>query len=81
MPFSGGLPTVAIGGPSLPGLRPITPPTGTIVNYRLDKKVADPWNMVIGGQYQFNKRFALRAEAGFIGRISGMLSLNYRFGF
>jgi hypothetical protein len=36
--------------------------------------------MLIGGQFQLNKRWMLRSEAGFLGsRKSFLLSLNYRF--
>jgi hypothetical protein len=35
-----------------------------IVNYDLAKRPANPWNMVIGFQYQFNKNWQLRAESG-----------------
>ena len=51
-----------------------------IVNYDLAKRPANPWNMVIGFQYQFNKNWQLRAEAGMFGERSQFLaSLNYRF--
>ena len=54
---------------------------GTIA-YRIAKKPAMEWNFIIGGQYQINKHFQLRTEAGLIGnRKSLLLSANYRFGF
>jgi hypothetical protein len=50
------------------------------VKYYMDKQFKQMWNMTIGGQYQFNKRWMLRGEAGIIGdRKSFLLSLNYRF--
>lgn len=51
------------------------------VFYVLDKKPVGEWNMLIGGQYQLNKHWQLRAEAGVLGdRASLLASLNYRFG-
>ena len=50
----------------------------TIVNYQLQKKVADPWNMVVGGTVDRGRHWGLRWEVGFIGRVSGMLMVNYR---
>ena len=51
------------------------------IRYDMTKEVTKPWNMLIGGQWQINYRWQLRAEAQFLGsRTSGMLSLNYRFG-
>ena len=51
------------------------------VQYSLSKRPKDMWNFVVGSQYQINKHFMLRAEAGFLGsrtQIIGMLQ--YRFG-
>ncbi len=54
---------------------------GTVA-YSITKKPAQEWNIIIGGQYQINKRFQLRTEGGIIGnRKSFLLSGNYRFGF
>lgn len=51
------------------------------IMYRLDKKPQSEWNMLLGGQVQFNKHWQFRAEGGFLGdRTSLLLSLNYRFG-
>ncbi len=50
------------------------------VKYSINKIPAQEWNMLAGGQYQINKHFQLRAEAGFIGRKSILVSFNYRFG-
>jgi opacity protein-like surface antigen len=52
----------------------------SIVKYGMDKQVAEKWNMLIGVQYQLNKRWMLRSEGGIIGdRKSFLASLNYRF--
>lgn len=52
----------------------------SIIRYGMDKQVAQKWNGLIGMQYQYNKRWMLRSEAGLIGdRKSFLLSLNYRF--
>jgi hypothetical protein len=51
------------------------------VQYSLSKRPKDMWNFVVGSQYQINKHFMLRAEAGFLGsrtQVIGMLQ--YRFG-
>ncbi len=51
------------------------------VEYKLDKKPVSEWNMLIGAQYQINKSWQFRTEAGILGdRTSLLLSLNYRFG-
>lgn len=56
------------------------PPREIIIKYDLLKRPANPWNMVIGFQYQFNKNWMLRTEAGMLGKRSQLLlSLNYRF--
>lgn len=50
------------------------------VRYSLEKKVKEPWNGVIGAQYQVNKNWMFRAEGGVIGdRKSLLLSVNWRF--
>jgi len=52
----------------------------TIHRYGMDKQVQEKWNWVFGVQYQLNKSWMLRSEAGLIGnRKSLLLSLNYRF--
>lgn len=52
----------------------------TIIRYGMDKQVQERWNGTIGGQFQFNKRWMLRSEAGLIGnRKSFLVSINYRF--
>ncbi len=51
-----------------------------IIRYGMDKQVKEMWNGLIGIQYQYNKRWMLRSEAGIIGdRKSFLVSLNYRF--
>ncbi len=51
-----------------------------IVRYSLDKRPVQEWNMIVGGQYQMNKRWIFRSEAGFLGnRNTFLLSANYRF--
>jgi hypothetical protein len=50
------------------------------VKYSINKIPAQKWNMLVGAQYQINKHFQVRAEAGFIGRESFLISYNYRFG-
>jgi hypothetical protein len=50
------------------------------VRYALDKRPAQEWNMLVGGQFQLNKRWAFRTEGGVLGdRKSILLSANYRF--
>jgi hypothetical protein len=56
-------------------------PGGSTIQYSLAKEPLGPWNMVIGGQYQYNKHWQFRAEGGVIGnRKSLLISGNYRFG-
>src|SRR5215218_1722115 len=55
------------------------PGNGTIT-YQLDKKIAGPWNVVLGSQFQFNKNWMMRLEMGAFGKRSQFLwSFNYRF--
>ncbi len=50
------------------------------VDYQLDKRIAAPWNMILGVQYQHNKHWQGRVEIGTFGkRTQFMLNLNYRF--
>ncbi|MGI9530432.1 hypothetical protein [Lutimonas sp.] len=52
----------------------------TIIRYGMDKQVQERWNGTIGGQFQLNKRWMFRSEAGLIGnRKSILVSVNYRF--
>ncbi len=51
------------------------------VQYSLDKKLKDPWNFIVGSQYQFSKHFMIRGEFGFLGtRTQFIGGLQYRFG-
>jgi hypothetical protein len=50
----------------------------TVVNYSLNKKMADPWNMLLGGTFDIGTHWGLRAEVGFIGRKSLLVMGNYR---
>jgi hypothetical protein len=51
------------------------------VQYSLSKRPKDMWNFVLGAQYQINKHFMLRFEAGFLGsRQQVITGLQYRFG-
>ncbi|MCF6356933.1 MAG: hypothetical protein L3J54_03925 [Draconibacterium sp.] len=52
----------------------------SIISYGMDKRPEQEWNVLFGAQYQFNKRWQVRTEAGLIGdRKSFLLSANYRF--
>lgn len=52
----------------------------SIIRYGMDKQVQDRWNGTVGGQFQLNKRWMFRSEAGLIGnRKSFLISVNYRF--
>ena len=53
----------------------------TVVNYTLNKKVAHPWNLLVGGTIDYRRHWGLRAEVGFIGRTSAFLMVNYRIKF
>ncbi len=51
-----------------------------IIRYGLKKSVQQKWNGIIGAQYQPNKNWMFRTEAGIVGnRKSLLLSVNYRF--
>jgi hypothetical protein len=51
-----------------------------IIKYGMDKQVKQNWNGLIGAQYQFNKHWMIRTEAGVLGnRKSILASVNYRF--
>jgi hypothetical protein len=50
------------------------------ITYQLDKKIAGPWNLVFGAQFQLNKNYMCRVEMGAYGKRSQFLfSFNYRF--
>jgi hypothetical protein len=52
------------------------------VQYSMDKRPKDMWNIVVGSQFQLNKHVMLRLEyGGFVGsRTQVMCGLQYRFG-
>jgi len=51
------------------------------VQYSMDKTIKDAWNFVVGSQFQYNKHWMIRLEAGFLGsRTQVMTGLQYRFG-
>ena len=51
-----------------------------LIRYGMDKRPAEKWNFLIGGQFQVNKSWMIRSEGGLIGdRKSFMMSVNYRF--
>lgn len=53
----------------------------TTVHYRFDKRLENEFNLLFGGQYQFNRSWQLRAEYGVINsKQQVLLSLNYAFG-
>ncbi|MXV51158.1 hypothetical protein GS399_09270 [Pedobacter sp. HMF7647] len=52
------------------------------IDYSLKKQATSDWSMTAGGQFQLDKRWQFRAEAGFLGgRKTLLTSVNYRFGF
>lgn len=51
-----------------------------IVKYAMDKQTKEKWNGLVGAQFQLNKHFQFRSEAGVVGnRKSFLFSVNYRF--
>jgi hypothetical protein len=56
-----------------------TPPT-TTVEYSLEKKPKDVWNMIAGAQFALDRNWMFRVEAGFLtSRTSLMLATEYRW--
>jgi len=56
--------------------------SSSTVQYSLDKRPADMWNFIVGGQFQMSKKLMVRAEAGFLSSRTQFLGgLQYRFGF
>ena len=51
----------------------------SVVNYGMQKALAYPTNLLLGVQWEINKEWILRTEAGLIGRWSVLVNLNYRF--
>jgi hypothetical protein len=58
-------------------------PTGgdPVIHYKLDKALADPWNMLVGMEANINQKVQVRTELGFFGRTQVLIGINYRFGF
>ena len=51
-----------------------------VISYAMDKRPEQEWNAVFGAQFQINKRWMIRSEAGLIGdRKTFLASFNYRF--
>ena len=51
------------------------------VQYSLDKRQKNLWNFIVGGQFQINKSWMIRAEYGFLGsRMQFIGGLQWRFG-
>ncbi len=51
------------------------------VQYSLDKRPEDMWNLIVGGQYQMSKSWMFRAEVGFLtSRTHVIAGAQYRFG-
>ncbi len=51
------------------------------VQYQMNKHPKEAWNFIVGAQFQLDKHWMLRSEAGFLGsRQQFLVSLNYRFG-
>ncbi|MBD80018.1 MAG: hypothetical protein CL840_13985 [Crocinitomicaceae bacterium] len=51
------------------------------IEYSLDKRQEKLWNFVLGTQYQLNKSFMFRVEAGFLGTRNQVIAgVQYRFG-
>ncbi len=51
------------------------------INYSLTKKPQSNWTLLIGAQFQLDRHWQFRTEAGLLGgRTSGLFSVNYRFG-
>lgn len=51
------------------------------VEYSLDKRPEDMWNLIVGGQYQLNKSWMFRLEVGFLTSRTHVISgVQYRFG-
>jgi hypothetical protein len=55
--------------------------SNSTVQYSMDKAIKDPWNFIVGSQYQINRHLMLRTEVGFLGsRTQIMGGVQYRFG-
>jgi len=52
----------------------------SLIRYGIEKKAKQEWNGVVVAQFQYNKNWMFRTEAGVVGdRKSVLLSVNYRF--
>lgn len=61
--------------------RAVTNISSSTVQYSIDKRQKDMWNFIIGGQFQLNKHWMVRAEYGFLAaRTQFLTGLQYRFG-
>jgi hypothetical protein len=55
--------------------------TTSSVQYSMNKRPKDPWNFIVGSQFQLNKHLMVRGEYGFLGsREQFIVGLQYRFG-
>ena len=60
----------------------VTSAGNSSIQYSLDKRPQNPWNFIIGGQFQINKSWMIRAEYGFLGSRNQFIGgLQYRFPF
>lgn len=51
------------------------------VQYAMNKSVKDPWNFIVGSQYQINRHLMVRFEVGFLGSRNQLIGgVQYRFG-
>jgi opacity protein-like surface antigen len=51
------------------------------VQYSLEKGQKKMWNFIVGGQFQLNEHWMVRAEYGFLGTRNQFIGgLQYRFG-
>jgi hypothetical protein len=49
------------------------------IQYDINKALGVPTNFLVGVQWEINKEWLIRSEAGLFGRWSAMLNINYRF--
>jgi hypothetical protein len=55
--------------------------SSSTVEYSLDKRPEDMWNVLVGGQYQLSKSWMFRGEVGFLtSRKQVLVGAQYRFG-
>lgn len=61
--------------------RAVNTAASSTVEYSIDKRQKDMWNFIVGGQYQLNKHWMVRAEYGFLSARTQFLGgVQYRFG-